>query len=296
MPARLTAYLPDRPAASCLLRTQQRVRIGRSAACEFSVDHASVSREHAELSWQGEHWRLQDLESKNGSFVDRVRIASVQLDDRAWLRFGDVLCEFTSLSEQAADKAQHRLAVRRANSLVLLDGLAQHTALPDLLQETVRAAVELADCERGFLLLSDKGAFDVVASHGLQPDALRGRQFRGSIGAVQRALDSRAAVVVNDVAADMELAARASVIDGGMCALVCLPLLANGEVLGLLYADSRVAGTVITTMDLDLLRAFAERAALWIATRRGIAALAELALPGRLEWTQIVDAQQLQSA
>ena len=296
MPARLTAYLPDRPAASCLLRTQQRVRVGRSAACEFTLDHASVSREHAELSWQGEHWRLQDLDSKNGSFVDSVRIASVQLNDHAWLRFGDVLCEFTSLSDQAADAALRRLAVRRANSLILLAGLEQQTALSDLLQETVRAAVELADCERGFLLLSSKGAFDVVASHGLQPDALRGRQFRGSIGAVQRALDSRAAVVVNDVAADSELAARASVIDGGMCALVCLPLLAHGEVLGLLYADSRVAGTVITTMDLDLLRAFAERAALWIAARRGIAALSELELPGRLEWTQVLSAQQLQSA
>ncbi|MEO7251350.1 MAG: FHA domain-containing protein [Arenimonas sp.] len=296
MPARLTAYLPDRPAASCLLRTEQRVRIGRGGACEFLLEHASVSREHAELSWQEEQWRLQDLNSKNGSFVDSVRIAAVQLNERAWLRFGDVLCEFTRLSEQAADAAQRRLAVRRANSLILLDGPGQQTALPDLLQETVRAAVELADCERGFLLLSNDGAFDVVASHGLQPDALRGRQFRGSIGAVQRALDSRAAVVVNDVAADMELAARASVIDGGMCALVCLPLLSHGEVMGLLYADSRVSGTVITTMDLDLLRAFAERAALWIAARRGIAALAELELPVRLEWAQILDAQQSQSA
>ena len=296
MPARLTAYLPDRPAASYLLRTQERVRIGRSTACEFPLDHASVSREHAELSWQGEHWRLQDLDSKNGCFVNSVRMASMQLDDHVWLRFGDVLCEFTSLTEQAADNAQRRLAVRRANSMILLAGLSQQTLLPDLLQETVRAAVELADCERGFLLLSDQGAFDVVASHSLEPAALRGRQFRGSIGAVQRALASRAAVVVNDVAADTELGARASVIDGGMCALVCLPLLANGEVLGLLYADSRIAGTVITTMDLDLLRAFAERAALWIAARRGIAALAELELPGRLGWTQIVDAQQLQSA
>jgi transcriptional regulator with GAF, ATPase, and Fis domain len=271
------------------------VRLGRTADCDFRIDHPSVSRAHAELAWQDGDWRLRDLGSKNGSFVDGVRTPSAVLGGHAWLRFGDVSCEFETLSEAAATSAEQRQTLARANSLILIEGLARHTALPDLLQETVRAAVELADCERGFLLLCRPGGLEVAASHGIALPALRGSDFRGSVGAVQRALASGEAVVVNDNSGDLELSGRASVIAGGLGALVCLPLLADGEAVGLVYADSRRPGARITRMDLDLLRAFAERASLWIAARRGIEALSSLAPPAP-DWADIVDAQHLARA
>jgi hypothetical protein len=292
MPARLTAYLPDSGAASYLLRAQSRIQIGRSADCEFRLDHPSISRRHAELSMDGDYWRLDDLHSKNGCFLDGVRTGSTTLDHATWLRLGDIYCEFTLLSDEAADNAELRLSVKRANSLLMVERLAQHTSLPDLLAETVRAVVELADCERGFLLLADDDRLQLVASHDLDPESLRTREFKGSVGAIQRALGSRLALVVNDTHADSELSNRASVVAGGLRALVCLPLLAGGDILGVVYADSRRPGAVITTMDLELLQAFAERASLWIAARRGVVALAELMPRTATDWTEILGAQQ----
>jgi GAF domain-containing protein len=99
-------------------------------------------------------------------------------------------------------------------------------------------------------------------------------------------------VVVNDVLRDQELAERASVVAGGLRTLVCLPLLAGGDIVGLIYADSRQVGAVITTMDMDLLRVFSERAALWIAARRGVAALSELLPPAAPAWADFLNAQQ----
>lgn len=293
MPARLIAYLPDDAATSFLLRLQRSVRIGRGPDCDFRLDHPSISRQHASLSLEGAHWRLDDLGSKNGCFVDGVRTESAQLDRPVWVRLGDIHCEFAPLSEDAAEHAERRMSVKRANSMVLAEGLAQKTSLPDLLAETVRASVELADCERGFLLLADQGTYQVVASHGLDSVSLRSHEFRGSVGAMQRALGTRVAIVINDALADPELASRASVVASGLRTLVCLPLLAGDEIIGLVYADSRRADTVITTMDLDLLRAFAERASLWIAARRGVLALSELMPRSPQAWNEILDAQQL---
>jgi hypothetical protein len=292
MPARLTAYLPDNAAAPCLLRSQQRVRIGRGADCDFRVNHPSISRRHAELSLEHGSWRLADVGSKNGCFLDGVRTQSAVLDRPVWLRFGDIHCEFAPLSEEAADHAEKRISVKRSNSLVFAERLAQQTSLPDLLTETLRATVELADCERGFLLLAEQGALRVVASRDVDLVSLRSREFKGSVGAMQRALGSKLAVVVNDVLRDPELAGRASVIAGGLRTLICLPLLAGGDILGVIYADSRQAGTVITTMDLDLLAVFAERASLWIAARRGVAAVSELLPQAAPVWADILDAQQ----
>lgn len=294
MPARLTAYLPN-AAAWCLLREHSRIRIGRDPQSEFQVDHPSVSRCHAELTWQHSHWRLRDLDSKNGSFVEGVRVQSADFGDQAWFRVGDVACEFSTLSEDAADHAELRLAVKRASSAVMLEGIAKQTALPDILQETVRAIVELAGCERGFLLFADRGILTVAASHGLDTAALRSQSFRGSVGVAQRALDGQVPVVINEASTDPGLAGRDSIIAGGLRTLVCIPLLAGGECIGLAYADSSQPGALITTMDLELLCAFAERAALWIAARRGMDAIV-LMTPARPAWTEILDAQQLASA
>jgi hypothetical protein len=292
MPARLTAYLPDNAAAPCLLRSQQRLRIGRGKDCDFRLDHPSISRRHAELSLEHGKWRLADVGSKNGCFLDGVRTEWAVLDRPAWLRFGDIQCEFAPLSDEAADNVEKRISVKRSNSLLLAERLAQQTSLPDLLSETLRATVELADCERGFLLLVEQGRLQVVASQDIDFVSLRAREFRGSVGAVQRALGSKQAVVVNDARGDAELAGRASVIAGGLRTLICLPLLAGGEILGLIYADSRRAGAVIATMDLDLLGVFAERASLWIAARRGVAALSELLPPAAPAWAEILESQQ----
>jgi hypothetical protein len=294
MPARLTAFLPD-AAASCLVRSLAPLSIGRSSEAGFRIDHPSISREHARLVWERDQWCLQDRDSKNGCFVDGLRIGVADLGEQRWFRLGDVLCEFSTLSDQAADSLEGRLVEKRATSRFLVQGLDRQTSLPGMLSETVRATVELAECERGFLLLADNGVLRVVASHALDPGALLSKDFHGSVGAAQRALESGQAVVLNDARTDPALGGRHSVLQGGLRTLVCLPLVAAGETVGLVYADSRKPGSLITHMDLDLLRVFAERAALWIAARRGIDELARL-VPERPAWAEIVQAQRLAAA
>lgn len=48
--------------------------IGRSPSCELCLRTGWTSGEHAALRWTGKGWELRDLGSKNGTFVDRVRL------------------------------------------------------------------------------------------------------------------------------------------------------------------------------------------------------------------------------
>jgi hypothetical protein len=285
MPVRLIAYPPDGAATTCLWRMPQRLRIGRAPECECRLDHPSISRLHAELVHTDGHWQLHDAASKNGSFVNGARLTGpVTLTEATWLRFGDVHCEFTALDEKSAERAEQRLIQRRESMLAFSQRVQQLTALPDLLDETLRAVVELTDCERGFLLLTSEHGLRVRASHGLTPRDLRGNEFLGSAGAAQRALRERVAVVVNDIGADAELRARASVLTGGLRTLLCLPLLVDDQAIGLVYVDSRRPHAAIGTLDLELLRAFTERAAVWIAARRIDESLLALAAQPPAAW------------
>jgi len=59
-------------------------------------------------------------------------------------------------------------------------------------------------------------------------------------------------------------------------------------VLGAIYADRRSAGPPLTTLDLQLLEAFAERTALWLSAHLARHALAAGAPAAELDWQRIL--------
>ena len=270
MQARLIAYPPDAAALPRWLSTGDRLRIGRSAECELVLDDPSVSRVHAELRFEGDFWRLLDLGSKNGCFVDGMAAREQALPASCWLRLGDVHCEFAQFDAERADAMRGREHDRRARSAVLTRQVASAARFESLLDDVLQGVLELSGCSRGFLLLAHEGDYAVKASLGADDGALGRGVFTGSVGAVQRTLEQRRPVVVNKMQNEPWLSSRASVIHGGLQTIVCLPLLDRDKVLGAVYADRQGFGEPITDVDVELLAAFAETATLWLLAGRAI--------------------------
>lgn len=278
MQARLIAYPPDDAAMARTLAPDAALSIGRAPGAGLRLDHPSVSRTHAEIGCDGGHWQLRDLGSKNGSFLDGIRVQQAALLRPCWLRFGDVYCEFAPLSDAEAAATEASWQARRANATARTARMDALANLDDLLDASLRGVVELAQCERGFVLLArGDDAFVVRASLALDPARLSAKAFSGSVGAIRRALAERRSVVANDIGRDPWLAERASVVSAGLNALVALPLLDGERAIGAIYADRTRPGPAITNLDVELLEAFAETAALWIAARRNSDLLARAA-------------------
>jgi len=71
------------------------VEIGRSAEVAIRIDAGSVSRRHARIVVSGDQARLEDLGSKNGTFVDGKPVTSAcLLKDGAEIRIGRVELTF----------------------------------------------------------------------------------------------------------------------------------------------------------------------------------------------------------
>jgi FHA domain/zinc-ribbon domain len=68
----------------------ERTLIGRSPDCDVFLDDVTVSRKHAELLRDGERFTIKDLGSLNGTFVNRRRIETeeVEVDDDDELQIG----------------------------------------------------------------------------------------------------------------------------------------------------------------------------------------------------------------
>ena len=283
--ARVIAYPPDGAAVQRWIPAQGRLRIGRAPDCDLVLEHASISREHAEIRGEADGWRLHDLGSKNGSFVDGAKVGDAALAATRWLRLGDVHCEFALFDAAQAINANARELTRRAQSQALIRHIAGHARFDGLLDDILRGVLELSGCSRGFMLVANGHDFVVCASRFLDASTLNARMFSGSVGAVQRTLAQRKPVVVNQVDSEPWLAGRASVVGLGLQSLVCVPLLDGERVLGAVYADRRELGEPITQLDLELLSAFAESAAVWV-----MAGQAMDALDNAPRWNTIVSA------
>lgn len=268
MQARLTAYPPDSAASIRSIGPGDALRIGRAGDSGLRLDHPSISRAHAELHPAGDAWQLHDLDSKNGSFVDGTRVTLARLDHACWLRFGDVFCEFTPLTGADIVAGESGLRERRIAATAHTARIEGVQRLDDLLDASLRGVLDLAQCDRGFVLLDGDHGYRVRASLALDPARLATQEFSGSVGAVRRALEARRSIVANDIGSEAWLASRASVMAAGLSALACLPLLDGQTAIGAIYVDRVHAGPAISTLDLELLEAFTERVSLWISARR----------------------------
>lgn len=113
----------------------QRCILGRSRACTVRIVGPDVSGEHASLRWTGGAWELQDLHSRNGSFVGGHRLGP---GERVPLSPGCVL------------------GLGRAESLVLLDA-----GPPEAFAAPLGAGPQIAAIG-GLLALPDPAAPDLM--------------------------------------------------------------------------------------------------------------------------------------
>lgn len=64
--------------------------VGRAPDCSITLDDSSVSAEHARLVRGDGGWRVVNLLSTNGTFVNEKRVSSTDLTDGDTVRFGRV--------------------------------------------------------------------------------------------------------------------------------------------------------------------------------------------------------------
>jgi hypothetical protein len=69
--------------------TRPSTRIGRAPGNDIVLAGATVSSTHAVIVLSGTHLVIEDLESSNGTFLDRRRITRADLDDGSIVSIGD---------------------------------------------------------------------------------------------------------------------------------------------------------------------------------------------------------------
>jgi len=82
--------------------------IGRGKNADISISSEGLSRLHARFSVKGSLLKIEDLESRNGTFVNHKKLqGTIELRAGDTVRCGDILCTISASEETVATKPVH---------------------------------------------------------------------------------------------------------------------------------------------------------------------------------------------
>ncbi len=150
--------------------------------------------------------------------------------------------------------------------------------LKQVLDTAIDQVISFVGAERGFILLVEVEtgrvwgeALRQIEKQALE-DTLSGRDEtnRAEISRtlVESVLDTRQSVLTHNAMEDPRYASRQSVQLANLRSVMCVPLLAQSHLLGVLYLDNRVKSGMFTDRHLSMLTAFANQASVAIENAR----------------------------
>jgi phosphoserine phosphatase RsbU/P len=267
--------------------------IGRKAENDLQLLSDTVSRQHAEIVREDETYFLVDIGSKRGTFVNDQRIERIALQHQDHIRIGGDEDQFLIFLDQTVEQAAiifdtgtHQIRLPsydrapEASANEELQKLSRYLEVnqafkfsmspDDVLCLIVDAAIEMAQAERGFLmLLNDTGDLEFKVARDKNRNWLLGNDFAMSRSVVEETFKQNRSIIINE-SNQPDIAERQSVRDLELRTIACIPLrrfqmneqmdtttILKRDVIGVLYVDSHFIRSALTPTSLRLLESLA---------------------------------------
>lgn len=297
--AKLRIESRDNPTEEMELISNE-ITIGRGVGNTVHFRDPWLSRAHARIVQRENQHVIEDLNSRNGTFVNGAAIAEcMPLSSGDVIALGDIritYLEQAGSTLHVADSAlplggkgtvilnsedlrldRYQEAYRQARSkdkaasdpgewwwLALNEAasaLITHFPLDQLVQRIIELVLRAVPAERGALLLRREGG-----SGALEVMARRGyterEEIRISKTIIEVVLEAKNAILTLDARSDERFDAAVSILMQGIRSILCVPLVNNDrEVIGLIYLDDRLASEVFSESALRLVGLIANMAA-----------------------------------
>jgi serine phosphatase RsbU (regulator of sigma subunit) len=165
--------------------------------------------------------------------------------------------------------------------------------LGEVLNRVMDEVISVMQAERGFVMLRDEqGNLAFMAARGIDHSTINEPRFQVSLSIVESVAREGKPMMISDAQVDPRFSMRQSVTILGLRSILCVPLLFQERILGIIFVDNRIQAGIFSQSDLELLTAIAANAAIAIENAR----LYQLAVEkGRLE-RELQMARQVQSS
>jgi Nif-specific regulatory protein len=242
--------------------TDEVVSVGRDAANTIMLNDLSASRRHCLIERDGEGYRVLDLDSHNGTFVNELPVKVRALEPGDWIKIGnsnflyldgerelsqpahevqlsdEALVTVTSVRLRVEDAFS--LLVRELNALIKV-GIAINSTpgFEALKRELLERIFDVVPGERGAILLLREGTEDFTSVFGLWRDPRSNGPVIVSRTVAQEVVREGVAILSNNVREEGRFESVESIITSRIHAFICVPVVLFGVTIGVIYLDTR---------------------------------------------------------
>ncbi len=281
--------------------------LGRHPSCDIKLEDGSVSREHARISLVAGRYYIEDLNSRNGTYVNGELIRGRrQLADTDLIKICDLQFSFhqqnapsgtlpmsasatlnmlvDDSNEVGSATIMSKLDLSQSSSglrwvvkpeaklqamMQITENLSKALALEEVLLKTLDSLFQIfPQADRGFIVLRETEGGPLI------PKAVKVRRgdpdsIRISRTVVRHVLEAKEAILSADAATDARFDLSQSIADFHIRSIMCAPLIAADNVaIGVLEIDTTDQRSRFQQEDLDVLASVARQAAFAVENAR----------------------------
>ena len=253
--------------------SEAEISIGREPSNQVSLLDASVSRRHCLIRWDSGEFKIQDLKSRNSTFVNGVPVSERILASGDEIKIGNSIFVFvlpetcaangasTSVEFDKADTAAGSTivlrkqdarylrdaetiqptgrTVRDLNALLRISNAVNSVhGLEPLEKQILESIFEVAPADRAAILLCEQGVEECSSVYGLDRRGGSQEPVQVSRTIVARVLAEGVAVLCNDLAAAETFDDAESVAARQIRSVLAVPLEVFDRVMGVMYLDA----------------------------------------------------------
>jgi serine phosphatase RsbU (regulator of sigma subunit) len=272
--------------------------VGHSSTHDVSIPDRSVSRSHAILRRDGDQIEVEDLGSRNGTYIDGERIEqTVEVRPGTKLTFGNVSMHLGTDASSVSygedtdlntlrftwDELNKRSQAGGESGASLFsvftelgEFLVHGSDMQDLYETSLTAIERLIPFELACLVMLNEAGEAIPRATRLRGSHAK-RQLALSRSMVNAVLRQRTSLLVKDAQDPSLESLSESVVVQRIRSAMVVPMFDNNEVLGVLYVDSRDPATRYTKKHLRRLALLANLLAMKISNTRLLEAQREKA-------------------
>jgi Nif-specific regulatory protein len=260
--------------------TEDEVSIGRDLSNRLTINDKSVSRQHCLIKRENGHFKIRDLESHNGTFVNETPAKEHDLKHGDRVRIGDSLFLFLLRDEEnseasddvrlddgtmmAVSTIRYRLedalySMARDLSVFIKIGATINSvrSLKELQKRLLESLFEIVPAERGAILLLDGNLENPSSVFALDKFSAPHQTLKVSRTVAQQVINEGVAILSNDIIESNSLSKSESLIASKIHSLLCVPLMLHKRVIGIVYLDTFKPGENFKEGHLQIVTAIA---------------------------------------
>jgi transcriptional regulator with GAF, ATPase, and Fis domain len=279
MPVLSWAAAPDQPKRYAIYK--KLTTIGSAPDNDVVLESPGVVAYHAVVLFDGRDFNLREVGREGDIAQNGRKRRQFRLRHGDHVGLGEVSLDFSAYDEYAGQQgpsgpttAEDHLIQGLTRLHDFSKALMGKSDIVDLVPALLDSVVALTQADKGFLLMFEDGKPVVRASRNLGPEgetrvgqsADPTRLVSDSI--LKQVVERREPVLVADALHDSAFSTAQSVIDLKLCSVMVVPLLEEGNLLGVLYLGNDRIANLFDENHLRILTVFAAQASLILQKAR----------------------------